>query len=150
MNSVKVLSIVFVLCGTIVSSEGELNTLTSQTVTVENVSIVDGKKTELELKKRSTLHDLDSAILFFQRKIISLEKLLTSMNLVLNSIRKDDTDSSLDHTLEVIIEYNIMKLEQVKKDLSIQLELDAFVKSNLEDFLVVSSEVGKAMSARYE
>lgn len=112
---------------------------------------------ELALKRRSTLNDLKTFMMSLERKNLSMEKLIVAMNFLLASKNQQEMtqEESLEcirlcKILKTIIAYNMLKLERAKEDIKIQQEFTTFIKDNLDDFLLISSEVGKVMAARYE
>lgn len=112
---------------------------------------------ELALKRRTTLNDLNTFMMSLERKNLSMEKLIVAMNFLLGSKNQQEMTQEESkecnrfcNTLKTIMAYNMLKLERAKEDIKIQQEFTTFIKENLDDFLLISSEVGKVMAARYE
>ena len=122
-----------------------------------SVSMSESECCELALKRRTTLNDLETFMMSLERKNLSMEKLIVAMNFLLVSKNQQEMTQEESkectrfcNTLKTIMAYNMLKLERAKEDIKIQEEFTMFIKENLDDFLAISSEVGKVMAARYE
>ena len=122
-----------------------------------SVTMSESEVCELALKRRSTLNDLKCFMMSLERKNLSMEKLIVAMNFLL--VFKNQQEMTQEEskectrfctTLKTIMAYNMLKLERAKEDIKIQEEFTTFIKDNLDDFLAISSEIGKVMAARYE
>lgn len=102
-----------------------------------------------EWKKKNLLNDIEMAKMSLDKKAASLERLIAVMSYLKTSnyeTTPDFSESLKYQALKKVIHYNVYKLEQVKKDIMIQEELNAYIKENLETFVLVGQEVDKLFS----